>query len=78
MLSSGKYLAVFAVTAFVSLPSNVYLFNHWMAAFLAALFFVPMLGARPRMEKSVLNAIFVGFYASAFVSLIVCLVYYYP
>jgi hypothetical protein len=62
----------------MSLPLNIYLFNNWMAIFLAALFFVPMLGARPGMVKSLLNAFFMGFYASAFVSLIVCLVYYYP
>lgn len=77
MLSAGKYLAVLLVMAFVTFALNVYLFKYWLAIYLAVLLLVPMLGARPRMERSLLNAVFIGFYMSAIVSLIICLIYYY-
>lgn len=77
MLSGAKYLAIFLLVAFSSAPANIYLFNRWMAVFLAALIFIPMLGGKPRMEKSLISGIFFGFYTSAFISLIISLYYYY-
>lgn len=76
-LSGGRYLAIFLMMAFVSIPPNIYLFNHWLAVFLAVLILVPMLGGKPRMEKSLINAMFFGFYTSASVSLIISLYCYY-
>jgi hypothetical protein len=39
------------MVAIVFTPLNIYLFNHWLAVFLAALIFLPMLGGKPKMEK---------------------------
>lgn len=66
------------MVAIVSTPINIYIFNHWLAVFLAILIFVPMLGGRPGLEKSLINAMFFGFYTSAFISLIISLQYYHP
>ncbi|WP_155833451.1 hypothetical protein [Halomonas sp. BC04] len=73
-----KYFAVFAIIALAFFPVNIYLSNSWLAVFLAALLFLPMLGAKPKMKKNYVNAAFFGYYFSAIVAVVSALFFYYP